>query len=257
MCTSFHTSSRLSCRCLIIQPWFIQPNNLNKIMCFPDQPLGPLTFIKHSPGTHLPHPSLWRMPRTQRHFLFAALAGKIQNFQEILNLVKSRPAPRLFFTCLFQDSAVWILKAAATWGVRKVWFVSYITPLSANPSTSNYSVWAPVTGDSFLPREGADYAVFFPLWHKEEYFTRTWAPTRSPCKNKVSSFSPRFPSRQTQRHTALTCCCHKGTFSSCFKQMLQLWLDFPLVLRQSTSVGVKQVIGTSPGPVWWSRATCQ
>lgn len=105
MCTSFHTSSRLSCRCLIIQPWFIQPNNLNKIMCFPDQPLGPLTFIKHNPGTHLPHPSLWRMPRTQRHFLFAALTGRIQNFQEILNLVKSHSAPRLFFTCLFQDSS--------------------------------------------------------------------------------------------------------------------------------------------------------
>lgn len=31
----------------------------------------------------------------------------------------------------------------------------------------------------------------------------------------------------------------------------------PRFLRQSTSVGIKQVIGTSPGPVWWSRTTCQ
>lgn len=100
-------------RCLIMQPWFIQPDNLNKIMCFPDQPLGPLTFIKHSPGTHLPHPSLWRMPRTQRHLLSAALAGKIQNFQEMLNLVKSHSAPRLFFTCLFQDSDCVNLKSSS------------------------------------------------------------------------------------------------------------------------------------------------
>lgn len=90
MCTSFHTSSRLSCRCLIMQPWFIQPNNLNRIMCFPDQPLGPLTFIKHSPGTHLPHLSLWRMPRTQRRFLFCCIGG--QN-SKVSGNIKSRQKP--------------------------------------------------------------------------------------------------------------------------------------------------------------------
>lgn len=113
-----------------------------------------------------------------------------------------------------------------------------------------------MTGDCFHPKEWEGNVVFFPLWHTE-YFTRTWAPIWSLCKDKVVSFSAHFHSHQTQQHRTLTWSCHRGTFSSRFKQILELWLDFPLVLRQSTSVGIKQVIGTSPGPVWWRRATCQ
>lgn len=76
-------------------------------------------------------------------------------------------------------------------------------------------------------------------------------------KAKVACFSPHFHFRPTAQHTTLQWSCHRRTLSICFKQILKLWLDFPLVLRQSTSVGIKQVIGTSPVPVWWSRATCQ
>lgn len=76
-----------------------------------------------------------------------------------------------------------------------------------------------------------------------------------------------LPIRHSSTKT-LTWPCHSGAvflfafflFSSRFKQMLESWLDFPLdffFLRQSTSVGIKQVIGTSPGPAWWSRSTCQ
>lgn len=149
-----------------------------------------------------------------------------------------------------------------TRGLRKVWFGAIVTPsitsLSANPSMSNSSMWAPSTGGCFLREEGADHAVFFPLWHKEEYFTRTGAPRRGPRKKQSYLFSSAFPlPSHAAVHNAHMVFATRGLFSSCFKQILKLWLDFLLVLRQSTSVGVKQVIGTSLGPVWWSRATCQ
>lgn len=106
-----------------------------------------------------------------------------------------------------------------------------------------------MTGDSFLPKEGADYAVFFPLWHKEEYFTRTWAPTRSPRKNKVASFPSRFPSRQTQRHTSAHMVLPQGDFF----QLLQT--NTPVVTRLPFGFTTKRQCWCKTGH-WDLPGTC-
>lgn len=117
-------------RCLIIKPRFIQLSNLTEIMFFTDQPQGPLTFIKHNPGTHLHHPSYWHPVRMQRHiFLFYSDRWNSRLLANIKSVKTYRQfsSPVSFRTVQQQAWHGWAF--AKVWMrtstyVRNLWFLS-------------------------------------------------------------------------------------------------------------------------------------
>lgn len=107
------------------------------------------------------------------------------------------------------------------WAVVTLHHTSFCEPLNVQLQHSN-------SGDRRLFPSKEAYVVFFPLQQKE-CFTRTWAPITYVKTNSLIfplGATPRPPNQQ--QHRTLTWSCNSRTsFSSRFKQILELWLAYP------------------------------